>query len=119
MEYFMCCSCGYLLKLNVEEGAPPNECPSCQQAGAFVNVTSYRPDIGEGKADEKIMALLLEKVEAWNRAKVQPAGRAQGLMTSRVDALCREAALMALRDLLEQKRKAGLLRERELAVAQR
>ena len=113
MVYFMCCGCGHLLRLKVEEGPPPHECPNCGQTCAFVNVTSYRPEVGEGNPDPQIMALLLKEAEAWKKAKVQPTVRAQGLMSSRVNALCREAALMALRDLLEQKRKAGLLRVRE------
>jgi len=113
MVYFMCCSCGHLLRLRVDDVAPPHECPACGQTCSFVNVTSYQPEVGEGNPDPQIMALLLKQADAWKRAKAQPTRRAQGLMTSRTDALCREAALMALRDLLEQKRKAGLLRVRE------
>ena len=113
MVYFMCCSCGYLLRLRVNPDVPPHKCPACDQTCAFVNVTSYRPEVGEGNPDPQIMASLLKEAEVWKKAKAQPTRRAQGLMGSHIDDLCREAALMALRDLLEQKRKAGLLRVRK------
>jgi len=114
MVYFMCCGCGYLLKLKVNPDVPPHECPACNQACAFVNVTSYRPEVGEGNPDPQIMASLLKEAE---RAKVHPAPRVRSLMEPyHIDSLCREAALMALRDLLEQKRKAGLLRVRKPAA---
>lgn len=108
MLYFMCYGCGYLLKLG--EGQPPRECPACGQAYGFVNVTSYRPEIGVGNPDPEVMASLLKEAATWKRTKA-PA-RDQGLMGSHLDALCREAAQKALRELLEQKRKAGVLRER-------
>ena len=114
MVHFMCCGCGYLLKLSVDEGSPPHECPACGQACAFVNVTSYRPEVGEGTPDPQIMASLLKQAETRRMATAQSAPRARGLLESyHVDALCKEAALVALRDLLEQKRKAGLLRVRK------
>jgi hypothetical protein len=114
MVYFMCYSCGYLLRLNAGEEPPPHECPACHQASAFVNVTSYRPEVGEGNPDPQIMASLLKEAE---KAKAHSAPRVRSLMESyHIDALCREAALIALRDLLEQKKKAGLIRVREPAT---
>lgn len=116
MVYFMCSGCGYLLRLEVANESPPPECPACGQACAFVNVTSYRPEVGVGNPDTKLMEYVLDATEASKKARAQGARGSQGLMSPRTDALCQEAALIALRDLLEQKRKAGLLRRREPAV---
>jgi len=120
LAYFMCCGCGYLVKLDLESNVPPHECPACGQTCAFVNVTSYRPEFGaEGNPDTKIMALLLDAAEAQKKERAGVAQRTQGLMSSRTYALCREAALIALRESLEQKRKAGLLRVREPVARER
>ena len=119
MVYFMCYGCGYLLRLKVDNESPPHECPACSQACAFVNVTSYRPEVGVGNPDTKLMEYVLDATEAWKKARANGVRASQGLMSSRTGALCREAALIALRDLLEQKRKAGLLRSREPVDADR
>jgi len=111
MTYFMCHSCGRLVRLETNPAVPPHECPDCGEACAFVNVTSYRPEFGVGNPDTEIMGLLL--AEARNRRGTALAQRTQGLMSSRVDDLCREAALVALRELLAQKKKAELVRVRE------
>ena len=111
MLYFMCANCGYLLKLKVGE-KPPHKCPTCGQVCAFLNVTSYRPEHGLGNPDARVMASLMSKAQA---SKKENAPRAKGLLHSyHIDTLCREAAMIALQETLEQKKKAGQLRTREL-----
>lgn len=117
MVYLMCCSCGYLLKLKAEEEQPPQKCPACSQPCTFLNVTSYRPEHGLGNPDAGIMASVLDQVKAFQRTKAA-APRRGGLLESYLtDQLCREAALIAMRELLEQKKKAGTLRVRDTVTS--
>lgn len=117
MVYLMCCSCGYLLRLKAEEETPPQKCPACHQGCTFLNVTSYRPEYGVGNPDAGVMASVLNQAQASQAAKAG-APSPRGLLESfYVDLLCREAAMIALRELLEQKRKVGQLRVREPVTA--
>jgi len=46
-----CSECGYLF----EGEAPPEQCPSCKEKCAFLNVSCYTPDCGgEGHIDPKL-----------------------------------------------------------------
>jgi len=117
MVYLMCCSCGYLLKLKAEEEQLPQKCPACSQACTFLNVTSYRPEHGLGNPDAGVMAAVLSQAQAFRRTKAS-APRRGGLLESYLtDQLCREAALIAMRELLEQMKKAGTLRVRKAVTA--
>ena len=104
--YFMCSGCGYLLTLEPE--VVPHTCPACGQACAFINVTAYRPEASGTGPDTKVMALLLDEARAQERTRATQIRRTRGLMGSDANALCREAALMALRELLKEHKRKGV-----------
>ena len=101
MPCWMCTSCGHY----VNTGTPPDECPQCRQRCSFGNVTCYRPECGgERNSDPKIMAYVLDGMAAGNK-KNTTAGLAQRSSISYdSNALCYEAALIALRQLRDQLR---------------
>ena len=103
MPYFMCQYCGCLVNLDLAQSVPPHKCPVCDQVCAFVNVTSYTPEYGGEKyPDPRIMSFVLHGV-APQINKSASAGLTQRTsVSSDSDALCREAAFIAIRKLRDQ-----------------
>ena len=110
MVYFVCQYCGYLLNLGLDENTPPHKCPVCDQTCAFVNITCYTPECGdERNPDPKIMAYVLDEIAARNK-KNTIAGLVQRIsIGSNSNALCYEAALIALRKLRDQLMATGYM----------
>ena len=67
MAHWMCTTCGYYLQTS----APPNRCPSCEQACAFNNVTCYRPGCEE-QADPVLMGETLRVLKGGPRPAAEP-----------------------------------------------
>lgn len=101
MTYFMCQYCGYLLGLELERAALPDKCPGCTQVYAFVNVTGYTPRHGERSPDPRIVSYVLEGAENRRRARVDVPQRTPAIV-ARSNALCYQAALVALREFRDQ-----------------
>ena len=52
MTQWQCSNCRYM----VEAETPPDRCPSCKEACAFLDVTCYTPDCGgPGNVDPQLV----------------------------------------------------------------
>ncbi len=60
MTHWMCTNCGYYF----EGITPPDRCPDCKESCAFNNVSSYRPDIGEGNIDLRVAGFTVKSTAA-------------------------------------------------------
>ena len=102
MAYFMCQYCGYLVNLGLDVDVPPHKCPVCDQPCAFVNVTCYTPECGgESNLDPRIIACVL-RTAARHKMNTRAGLVQRSSVSSDSDALCREAALLALCKLRDQ-----------------
>ena len=104
MAYFMCQYCGCLVNLGLDANVPPHKCPVCDQTCAFVNVTCYTPECGgESNLDPRIIACVFRTAARHKKnARVGSAQRTS--VSSDSGALCREAALIAIREFRNQLR---------------
>ena len=50
MSDWKCSKCGYTLKAE----KPPEECPSCKEKCAFVDVSCYIPECGQTGSDPRL-----------------------------------------------------------------